>query len=80
MIAAELDLNPDHAPPTRVTYRERLYWLEYVEAVLPINEHIEDGLVPASGASTTPTSTAGHARRTASSTPAASPSAPSGSA
>jgi CRISPR-associated protein Cas1 len=43
MIAKELDLIPVRAL-NQVTYCERLYWLEYVEAVLPINEHIEDGL------------------------------------
>ena len=43
MVAAELDLIPVRAL-NQVTYCERLYWLEYVEAVLPINEHIEDGL------------------------------------
>jgi CRISP-associated protein Cas1 len=43
MIAEELDLIPVRAL-NQVTYCERLYYLEYVEAVLPINEHIEDGL------------------------------------
>jgi CRISPR-associated protein Cas1 len=28
----------------QVTYCPRLYYLEYVEAVMPINEHVEDGL------------------------------------
>jgi CRISPR-associated protein Cas1 len=28
----------------QVTYCERLYYLEYVESVMPINEHVEDGL------------------------------------
>src|SRR2546425_4270 len=28
----------------QVTYCNRLYYLEYVEAVMPINEHVEDGL------------------------------------
>src|SRR5215831_1694428 len=28
----------------QVTYCSRLYYLEYVEAVMPINEHVEDGL------------------------------------
>src|SRR6266446_10964657 len=28
----------------QVTYCQRLYYLEYVEAVMPINEHVEDGL------------------------------------
>jgi CRISPR-associated protein Cas1 len=43
MIAQELDLIPVRAL-NQVTYCQRLYYLEYVEAVLPINEHIEDGL------------------------------------
>ena len=28
----------------QVTYCPRLYYLEYVEAVMPTNEHVEDGL------------------------------------
>ena len=28
----------------QVTYCRRLYYLEYVESVMPINEHVEDGL------------------------------------
>jgi CRISPR-associated protein Cas1 len=28
----------------QVTYCRRLYYLEYVEAVMPLNEHVEDGL------------------------------------
>ena len=28
----------------QVSYCPRLYYLEYVEAVMPINEHVEDGL------------------------------------
>src|ERR1700676_1527378 len=28
----------------QVTYCQRLYYLEYVEAVMPINEHVEDGI------------------------------------
>src|SRR5438067_10969567 len=28
----------------QVSYCERLYYLEYVEAVMPTNEHVEDGL------------------------------------
>src|SRR5438876_7264140 len=28
----------------QVTYCRRLYYLEYVEAVMPTNEHVEDGL------------------------------------
>lgn len=44
MLAAESDLVPLRAL-NQVTYCPRLYYLEYVEAVLPINEHIEDGLL-----------------------------------
>ncbi len=43
MIAEELDLIPVRAL-NQVTYCPRLYYLEYVEAVMPINEHVEDGL------------------------------------
>jgi CRISPR-associated protein Cas1 len=43
MIATETDLIPVRAL-NQVTYCSRLYYLEYVESVLPINEHIEDGL------------------------------------
>src|SRR5260370_2687832 len=44
MIAtSETDLIPVRAL-NRVTYCKRLYYLEYVEAVMPINEHVEDGL------------------------------------
>lgn len=42
-IATEHDLIPVRAL-NQVTYCERLYYLEYVEAVMPINEHVEDGL------------------------------------
>ena len=28
----------------QVSYCPRLYYLEYVEAVMPVNEHVEDGL------------------------------------
>lgn len=42
MIAEDIDLIPVRAL-NQVTYCPRLYYLEYVEAVLPINEHIEDG-------------------------------------
>ena len=28
----------------QVTYCQRLYYLEYLESVMPINEHVEDGL------------------------------------
>src|SRR5438128_11234176 len=44
MIATtETDLIPVRAL-NQVTYCQRLYYLEYVEAVMPINEHVEDGL------------------------------------
>src|SRR5438128_4111923 len=44
MIATtETDLIPVRAL-NQVTYCQRLYSLEYVEAVMPINEHVEDGL------------------------------------
>ena len=42
MIAATLDLIPVRAL-NQVTYCQRLYYLEYVEAVMPINEHVADG-------------------------------------
>src|SRR5262245_59415770 len=38
-----LDLIPVRAL-TQVTYCPRLYYLQYVEAVVPVNEHIEGGL------------------------------------
>jgi CRISPR-associated protein Cas1 len=38
-----LDLIPLRAL-NQVTYCPRLYYLEYVDAVMPINEHVEDGL------------------------------------
>ncbi len=38
-----LDLIPVRAL-NQVTYCQRLYYLEYVEAVMPTNEHVEDGL------------------------------------
>ena len=38
-----MDLIPVRAL-NQVTYCQRLYYLEYVEAVMPINEHVEDGL------------------------------------
>jgi CRISPR-associated protein Cas1 len=41
--ATEVDLIPVRAL-NQVTYCPRLYYLEYVEAVMPINEHVEDGL------------------------------------
>src|SRR4029077_21122005 len=43
MLATELDLIPVRAL-NQVTYCKRLYYLEYVESVMPINEHVEDGL------------------------------------
>ena len=39
--------SPDLIPVralNQVTYCHRLYYLEYVESVMPINEHVEDGL------------------------------------
>src|SRR6059058_5262626 len=42
MISQELDLIPVRAL-NQVTYCPRLYYLEYVESVMPINEHVEDG-------------------------------------
>src|SRR5579884_4191290 len=39
----EVDLVPVRAL-NQVSYCERLYYLEYVEAVMPTNEHVEDGL------------------------------------
>src|SRR6266852_5051692 len=40
--------NCDDLIPVRalnqVTYCQRLYYLEYVESVMPLNEHVEDGL------------------------------------
>jgi len=43
MIDNATDLIPVRAL-NQVTYCNRLYYLEYVEAVMPINEHVEDGL------------------------------------
>ncbi len=43
MLPADTDLIPVRAL-NQVTYCPRLYYLEYEEALLPINEHIEDGL------------------------------------
>ncbi len=40
---AEGDLVPARAL-NQVTYCPRLYYLQYVEAVMPVNEHVEDGL------------------------------------
>ena len=43
-----MDANPAGLIPVRalnqVSYCPRLYYLEYVEAVMPVNEHVEDGL------------------------------------
>lgn len=39
----DLDLIPIRAL-NQVTYCHRLYYLEYVESIMPINEHVEDGL------------------------------------
>ena len=43
MIDTATDLIPVRAL-NQVTYCQRLYYLEYVEAVMPINEHVEDGI------------------------------------
>ena len=43
MTATATDLIPVRAL-NQVTYCPRLYYLEYVESVMPINEHVEDGL------------------------------------
>jgi CRISP-associated protein Cas1 len=29
----------------QVTYCPRLYWLQYVEGLMVINEHVEDGVI-----------------------------------
>src|SRR5205085_6438845 len=42
-MASSDDLVPVRAL-NQVTYCPRLYYLEYVEAVMPMNEHVEDGL------------------------------------
>jgi CRISPR-associated protein Cas1 len=42
-IAAPSDPIPLRAL-NQVTYCRRLYYLEYVESIMPINEHVEDGL------------------------------------
>ena len=42
-VGAEPDLIPVRAL-NQVSYCPRLYYLEYVEAVMPINEYVEDGL------------------------------------
>ena len=42
-MADNLDLIPVRAL-NQVTYCRRLYYLEYVESIMPINEHVEDGL------------------------------------
>lgn len=41
--ATAVDLIPLRAL-NQVTYCPRLYYLEYVESIMPINEHVEDGL------------------------------------
>src|SRR5215216_2147193 len=43
MATVALDLVPARAL-NQVTYCPRLYFLEYVEGVMPTNEHVEDGL------------------------------------
>jgi CRISPR-associated protein Cas1 len=43
MVTTEIDLIPVRAL-NQVTYCRRLYYLEYVESVMPLNEHVEDGL------------------------------------
>src|SRR5581483_11236840 len=43
MSATATDLLPVRAV-NQVTYCPRLYYLEYVEAVMPVNEHVEDGV------------------------------------
>src|SRR4051794_6484566 len=43
MLTGAQDLIPLRAL-NQVTYCHRLYYLEYVEAVMPVNEHVEDGL------------------------------------
>jgi CRISPR-associated protein Cas1 len=42
MTTTETDLIPVRAL-NQVTYCRRLYYLEYVEAIMPVNEHVEDG-------------------------------------
>lgn len=42
-MADDSDLIPLRAL-NQVTYCPRLYYLEYVESIMPINEHVEDGL------------------------------------
>jgi hypothetical protein len=41
--AVEADLIPVRAL-NQVSYCPRLYYLEYVEAVMPVDEHVADGL------------------------------------
>jgi CRISPR-associated protein Cas1 len=43
MATTEIDLIPVRAL-NQVTYCPRLYYLEYVESIMPLNEHVEDGL------------------------------------
>jgi CRISPR-associated protein Cas1 len=43
MTVTETDLIPVRAL-NQVSFCQRLYYLEYVESIMPINEHVEDGL------------------------------------
>src|ERR1043165_1297643 len=43
MTVTETDLIPVRAL-NQVSYCQRLYYLEYVESVMPTNEHVEDGI------------------------------------
>src|SRR5262245_55765454 len=43
MATTEINLIPVRAL-NQFTYCPRLYYLEYVESVMPLNEHVEDGL------------------------------------
>ena len=43
LATSEIDLIPARAL-NQVTYCPRLYYLEYVESIMPLNEHVEDGL------------------------------------
>ncbi|MGO9466991.1 MAG: CRISPR-associated endonuclease Cas1, partial [Isosphaeraceae bacterium] len=47
-LKATMNREPPDLIPVRalnqVTYCPRLYYLEYVESVMPVNEHVEDGL------------------------------------
>src|SRR6516165_2140866 len=42
-MSEQQDLIPVRAL-NQVTFCKRLYYLEYVESVMPVNEHVEDGL------------------------------------